>query len=238
MADVPDLGDLLRRNVESGLRFYQGLVRLSADYLKEVSSAFAKPGVAGEEETPPAAPRAAALVLEAEAGREAQGFFLVENNTSRRVAADVVVSPLIDPDGHEIEQLLEFEPARVSLGSSEQTVVRVFGKIDPRLEAGVGYRGALTVPGVSRASAAIVVRRLHGVATAGQAAEVSPEKAPAGKVTAKRATRKRTTPKRPAARTTTAKKTAAKKTAAKKTAAKKTAAKKGAGRSASRTSKR
>lgn len=109
---------------------------------------------------PDAGMSAPALVLEAEAGESAVGAFIVENLLSEGMSSPVVASAFASPEGHELRLGLTFEPEVVVLAPREQVMVRVVATIDEALEAGVGYRGEVTVPGLVGRGLSIVVRRL------------------------------------------------------------------------------
>lgn len=178
MTDPPGISNLFRRSLETSLRFYQGLGRLSVDYVRNMSAILTESvRSAPQARQSDVRPASSPIVLEAEAAEQAEGLFIVENKLPRKVSAEVVVSPLVDPDGREVEQNIYFEPAVVSAAPGEQIVVRVVANIDERLEPGVGYRGSLTVPGVSEGSAAVVVRRRHSVESPNKVQKAPPKKA-------------------------------------------------------------
>lgn len=149
--------------MEINMRFYEGYFELSNTYFKNLSNIFTDP--AGQQYPQPvrANQGASSLVLEAEAGEQARSYFMVENLLSKRVSAEVIGSPLIDADGKEVEQKINFEPSGISLDPGEKTVVQVVAEINDRLTPGVGYRGSIAVPGLSESSVAMVVRRRHSV---------------------------------------------------------------------------
>ena len=166
MAERPNINELFRRAMEINLRFYEGFVELSVNYLTSLSSIFVdSPSQSSAEFRPPVRSQtgSSALVLEAEAGEQARGYFLVENQLSRKVSAEILAPPIIDADGQEVEQKIYFEPSKITLEQGEKMVIQVVADIDEGLEPGVGYRGSITVPGLSKSSADIVVRRRHSV---------------------------------------------------------------------------
>jgi hypothetical protein len=171
MAEQPGLEQIWRRALEANARYYEALGQVTTDYLKALA------GVLGEVKLPPAsfagrtaapvppaaaAPAPSAMVLEAPAGQTAVGAFMVQNRLGQHVAAPVVTSAFLDASGAELRPALTFEPDVVSLESGEQVLVRVTAAIDERLEPGVGYRGEVTVPGLSGDRIALVLRRREG----------------------------------------------------------------------------
>jgi len=171
MAEQSGLDQIFRRALEANARYYEALGQVTTDYLKALA------GVLGEVKlpttlasraaapAPPAASAAApsAMVLEAPAGHTAVGAFMVQNRLGQHVAAPVVTSAFLDPSGAEVRPALAFEPDVVSLDVGEQVLVRVTATIDERLEPGVGYRGEVTVPGLSGDRIALVLRRRDAV---------------------------------------------------------------------------
>lgn len=179
MAERPNINELFRRAMETNLRFYEGLVELSINYLKNLSTIFAdsRSQLPAEHRQPVRPqPGSSALILEAEAGEQARGYFLVENQLSRKVSAEVLASPIIDAEGKEVEQKIYFEPPMITLGPGEKMVVQVVADMDEGLEPGVGYRGSITVPGLSESSADIVVRRRHSVEASDKNKKPAPKK--------------------------------------------------------------
>ena len=77
------------------------------------------------------------------------------------MSSPVVASAFADAEGRELRPRLAFEPEVVVLDAGEQVLVRVVATIDAALEAGVGYRGEVTVPGLVSRGLSIVVRRLE-----------------------------------------------------------------------------
>ena len=176
MAEQPGLEQVWRRALEANARYYEALGQVTTDYLKALAGVLgdiklpaslggrAAAPVAPAQAAPPPAPAPSAMVLEAPAGHTAVGAFMVQNRLSQRVAAPVVPSAFLDPSGMEVRPALAFEPDVVSLESGEQVLVRVTATIDDRLEPGVGYRGEVTVPGLSGDRIALVLRRRDGTA--------------------------------------------------------------------------
>jgi hypothetical protein len=171
MAEQSGLDQIFRRALEANARYYEALGQVTTDYLKALA------GVLGEVKlpatlasraaapAPPAAsaPAPSAMVLVAPAGQTAVGAFMVQNRLGQHVAAPVVTSAFLDPSGAEVRPALAFEPDVVSLDVGEQVLVRVTATIDERLEPGVGYRGEVTVPGLSGDRIALVLRRRDAV---------------------------------------------------------------------------
>ena len=163
-----------RRVLQANLRYYEAVGRLSIDYVRAVAGAVGSLGAglpasaaaATRRAAPPVPPPATgasapALVLEAEAGARAEGAFIVENLLSEGMSSPVVASAFADAEGRELRPRLAFEPEVVVLDAGEQVLVRVVATIDEALEAGVGYRGEVTVPGLVSRGLSIVVRRLE-----------------------------------------------------------------------------
>jgi hypothetical protein len=169
MAEQPGLEQIWRRALEANARYYEALGQVTTEYLKALVGVLGDvklpASLAGRAAAPvppaatPPAPAPSAMVLEAPAGQPAVGAFMVQNRLGQRVAAPVVTSAFLDPSGVEVRPALAFEPDVVSLESGEQVLVRVTATIDERLEPGVGYRGEVTVPGLSGDRIALVLRR-------------------------------------------------------------------------------
>ncbi len=100
------------------------------------------------------------MALEAEAGSVAQGVFLVENVTARRISAPLERFSVRDQAGREIEPEMRFEPDVVTLDRGEQALVQVALAVGEALEAGVDYRGEVRIPGIPGTAIPVVVRRL------------------------------------------------------------------------------
>ena len=179
MTEPPNISELLRRTMQTNIGFYADLVDISANYLKNLSNIFDETSNAANEKEQPEKPRSEStvLVLEAEAGETAEGYFMVENQLTRKVPADIVASPIVDANDHQIAQKLQFEPTSINLEPGEKIVVQVTADIDQTLEPGTGYRGTITVPGLSDTPAAIVIRRRHGDEDADVVASPKPKRA-------------------------------------------------------------
>lgn len=180
MAEGPNINDMLRRAMETNFRFYGGLVDLTASYLKSISSILSEsPGQPFAEPKPTARPERgiSAIVLEAEAGNKALGYFLIKNQLSRKVSAEVAASPIVDAEGNSIDQQIHFEPSVISLEPGENKVVQIIADINEQLEPGVAYRGSVSVPGLTEGPAAIVVRRCYSAEASGEQKTPATEKA-------------------------------------------------------------
>ena len=164
MVELPNIGELLRRAALTNISFYEGLVEISASYLKNLSAILDDVQAPASTQAQAAQPRtkSAALVLEAEAGERAEAYFVVENLLSRKVPAEIIASAVVDPDGEEVAQEMQFDPSTINLEPGERIIVQVAADIEERLEPGVGYRGNITVPGLSDEPAAVIIRRQHG----------------------------------------------------------------------------
>jgi hypothetical protein len=127
----------------------------SANNLQHVSSGEMGQPVRNPQSSPPPP---AAMVLEGVAGGRATSFFVVENRLPHPISTPLVVGPLVDPQGREIPSASRFEPGAITLTAGEKVIVRVGVRISRGLVAGVGYRGEISVPGVS-ARIPIIVRR-------------------------------------------------------------------------------
>lgn len=189
MTERPNISELFQRTMQTTIGFYAGLVDLSANYLKNLSAIFDEVPESATDNVQTSQPRtgSTALVLEAEVGERAEAYFLIENQLSRKVPAEIVASPVIDADGQEVAQKLQFEPSRINLEPGEKIVVQVAADIDQTLEPGVGYRGSITVPGLSDTPAAVVIRRRHGDEETDVVASPKPKRAKRSTATSKSA---------------------------------------------------
>ncbi len=176
MAERGQLDELWRRGVDANLRFYEGVGRLTADYVRALASVAAdlRTGRAARPSAPsaadPAPPREApprppaerqdpVLVLEAEAGNAALGVFMVENLLGSKVSAPVTTTPFADSEGREVQPDLSFDPDVITLEPGEQMLVRVAAAIDEAFEPDVAYRGEVSVPGPVGTRVPLVLRR-------------------------------------------------------------------------------
>lgn len=175
MPDRPGLEQILRGAVAANLRYYEAWTRIASDWLSELSNVgrgLQAPGaiavrqisvptaVRGPSPRPrtPAAP-SPALVLEARAGEQATGAFLVENQFGRPVETPMIADEVTDPAGAIVPASLEFEPAVVSLGAEERCVVRVHAAISEAFALGTDYRTVIRGPDLPGTSIPVVLRR-------------------------------------------------------------------------------
>lgn len=154
------LAALCSQAVTAHVRYCDTLSRLAARATRCLGGAvqFSAPGwntpvCAGSAQQP------AGMLLESESGSCAVGMFLVENKLGQLVSARVAPSTFVDGEGREVQPRLAFSPEVVQLQPGEQTLVRVAAAFDERLRPGVRYLGSISVPGVSSASVAVVLKR-------------------------------------------------------------------------------
>ena len=176
MAERIRFDDTIKRVFDANLQAYEGLSRVTAEYLQALarvwvdagttvlSRATAAPSPAAPSSgaaSPASAPTPSpiALVLEAEAGQVAQGVVMVENRLARRVSATVVTSAFSSGGGDEIRPTLRVQPGTVTLEPGGRALVQVGALVDERLAAGVRYQGSLTVPGLSDTPIPVVLQR-------------------------------------------------------------------------------
>src|SRR5262249_23431160 len=100
-----------------------------------------------------------ALVLEAAAGEQAAGAFLVENQLGRPVETSMIADEITGPAGAVQPVSLEFEPAVVSLAPQERCVVRVRTAITDAFAPGTDYRTVIRGPDLPGTSIPVVLRR-------------------------------------------------------------------------------
>lgn len=171
MADKLPFDEPLRRAVDANMKYYEALGRVTQDYwkaifgiLRELPVRFGSAQPSSARQAPasstPAAPvTAPTLVLEAEAGGEAQGMFLVENRLSRVVSTAVVVSAFTNPSGRAVQPTMRIEPGVITLPPGGRTLVQIYTTLDDTLETDVPYRGELNVPGLSESGIPVLLRR-------------------------------------------------------------------------------
>ena len=176
MAERIRFDDTIKRVFDANLQAYEGLSRVTAEYLQALarvwvdagttvlsratsmpSPAAPAPGAASPVGAP--SPSPIALVLEAEAGQVAQGVVMVENRLPRRVSATVVTSAFSSGAGDEIRPTLRVQPGTVTLEPGGRALVQVGALVDEGLAAGVRYQGSLTVPGLSDTPIPVVLQR-------------------------------------------------------------------------------
>jgi hypothetical protein len=225
MADKSSFEEPFRRAMDANLRYYEALGKVTQEYFRALFGVFRDIpirlpiGTSGSTRSShaSAAPKpanasastsAATLVLEAEAGTEANGVFLVENKLARTVSTAVMTSEFADPSGRAIRPTLRVVPNVVTLEPGGRSLVQIFAAVSDDLEADVPYRGEVSVPGLSDHGIPVMLRRKPSSESTKAAAAAAPEKAGSTNTAAPKA--KKT--KKAAAKKTTAKKTTAKKT--------------------------
>jgi hypothetical protein len=215
MAESTDLSELVRRTMEANARFYQGWMNLSLEYFKGISEALsgvqaAVPGASHRDAED--APAPGAVVLEAEAGEDGGGAFLVTNDLGRTLKCELAASELAGPDGEPAPARVDFEPASFALEPGEQKVVRATTTVPDALTAGVPYSGTIGIKGMEGFSVPLVLRRTHAPRSpideldpdAGSGPEQAPKKPTAGKAKAKSSSKASKASKKTTAKKTTA----------------------------------
>jgi hypothetical protein len=184
MADKLPFDEPLRRAIDANVRYYEALGKVTQDYwkaifgiLRELPVRFGTGGGAAAPGTPPVAnptapTGAASLVLEAPAGGEASGVFLVENRLARVVSTAVVTSAFADPSGRALQPVIRVSPGVVTLPPGGRTLVQIVAAIGDDLAPDTPYRGEVSVPGLSEQGIPVLVRRLPSAAK--PAAAVTP----------------------------------------------------------------
>src|SRR5690242_16153726 len=115
MPDPPGLEEMWRSAVAANLRYYEAWTRIASDWLRDLAGAGRGPQTPGaiavrQASAPTAAPgpstRSAsdtapgpALVLEAHAGEQVTGAFLVENQLGRPVETPMIADEITGPAG-------------------------------------------------------------------------------------------------------------------------------------------
>ena len=167
-----------RSAVAANLRYYEAWTRIASDWLRDLASAGRDPrtpGAIAVRQVPapgaapgpgPTLPSAPALVLEAHAGEQATGAFLVENQLGRPVETPMVADEITGPGGTAQPARLEFEPAVVSLAPQERCVVRVRTAITEDFTPGTDYRTVIRGPDLPGTSIPVVLRRADPVSAA------------------------------------------------------------------------
>lgn len=191
MADDFRLDETLRRAMDANLRYYQALGRITADYLEALTSIWSSAlpldlgtlrvplgGKRGKAATAQAAPTrepdtTPALVLEADAGQEARGIFMVDNSLGRPVSTTVTVTAFRSETGAEATPALRIEPAVVALEPGTSGLVQLIATVPETLEPGVSYRAEVDVPGLSVRGIPVVLRRRPSAATPAEAPDSS-----------------------------------------------------------------
>jgi hypothetical protein len=163
----PRLSDTVRDAAEASLRYYgrmgglalelaEALVPSLSGLRPEVfrSPASPEPSAALAE-----APRGQTIVIEAAAGRNGLGVFMVENTTGRKVSGPLGVSAFADESGREVQPTVRFSPEVVSLEPGDQVLVQVVAGVDGTFEPGVRYGAEIRIPELTAAGIPLVVRR-------------------------------------------------------------------------------
>jgi hypothetical protein len=168
--------------VELNLRYYRALGAATMDYVRSMltfagdrspiireatararqaatSVARATTPAATPVTSPATAPAASAVVLEAAAGEEAAGGFVVNNHLPRRVSAAFRLSPFLGPRGEPFDGALTIDPPMLTLEPGMQAVVRISATIPASMPSGVDYRGTVSVPGLADAPIDLLIRR-------------------------------------------------------------------------------
>jgi hypothetical protein len=192
--------------VELNLRYYRALGAATMDYVRSmltfvgdrspvIRDATARARQAATSvaraATPTAPPAAApatvhatnAVVLEAAAGEEAAGGFLVNNHLPRRVSAAFRVSPFLGPRGEPFDGALTIDPPMLTLEPGMQAVVRISAMIPATIPPAVDYRGTISIPGLADAPIELVIRRRAETAYAKPSPAAKPRPKTAAKST-------------------------------------------------------
>lgn len=175
MPDRPGLEEVWRGAVAANLRYYEAWGRIASDWLRELADVGrgqkppeipvirqAQPPAAAAAATPVPRRRATsspALVLEASAGEEATGAFLVENQLGRPVDTPMIADQINDPGSAVVPISMQFEPAVVSLAPEERCVVRVRVAITDEFAPGTDYKTVIRGPDLPGTSIPVVLRR-------------------------------------------------------------------------------
>lgn len=170
MADKLPFEGPLRLAMEANLRYYEALGQVTQEYWKAlfgiVKALPVRLGGGGANSASTARPTnstapasAATLVLEGQAGSEAQGVFMVENRLPRTVSTAVVTSAFADPSGRAVQHPLRVVPSVITLEPGGRTLVQIFATVTDSLEPNVEYRGEVTVPGLSEHGIPVLLRR-------------------------------------------------------------------------------
>jgi hypothetical protein len=175
MPDQPGLEEMWRSAVAANLRYYEAWTRIASDWLRDLAGAgsvLQTPGAIAVRQVseptaapgpgprpPSAAAPGPALVLEAHAGEQATGAFLVENQLGRPVETPIVADEITGPGGAAQPASLEFEPTVVSLAPQERCVVRVRTAITEDFAPGSDYRTVIRGPDLPGTSIPLVLRR-------------------------------------------------------------------------------
>jgi hypothetical protein len=262
MPDHSRLDDAMRRAMDANIRYYRALGEVTVDYMRALSGlwgdvrlpvdlgTFRFPDVSARAEppsrpAPPAEPQPV-LVLEAAAGHEARGVFLVENHLGRTVSTTVRIGAFATANGAAASPRTRVEPEAIVLEPGESALVHLVAHVDDALEPDLEYRAQVDVPDLAAAGIPVVLRRMaddspdagaaESEARGGGADEASTEPKASGRATrskpaasSTRGSTKAGAPKAGSAKTRSAK-TGAAKTGAAKAASEETGTPKAAAR--------
>jgi hypothetical protein len=175
MADKLSIEEPVRRAIDANLKYYRALGEVTQEYVRALLGVWrdlpirlgslGSFGSSGSAPAPSsAATRApsggtATLVLEGEAGQEAESVFMVENRLPRQVSTTVVTSPFLDPSGRDVRPALRILPGVVTLDPGARTLVRIVVAVTDDWAIDVPYRGTVQVPGLSDTAIPVVLRR-------------------------------------------------------------------------------
>jgi hypothetical protein len=172
MANSSSLEEAWRRAMDLNMRYYSAVGRLATEYWRELVSTIGDLGgaraAAGAQtanaQAASQAPSSSAgtIVLEAEAGSQAIGVFLVQNHLDHRITAKVQPSAFVDESGNEAHPTFEFDPEVITLDPKEQMLVHARATIDRAMKAGESYRGELVIPDLAGTRIPVVLRRRPG----------------------------------------------------------------------------
>ncbi|MGH8428486.1 MAG: hypothetical protein ACRES7_10995 [Gammaproteobacteria bacterium] len=160
-----DMEDAWQRAVDLNLRYYTAAGKLALDYMLDLVNAVtdiqAKQTDTSKAAGPAAAPRAATpqMVLEAAAGEDAVGAFLVENSLSEKVETSVVAGSFTEEAGKQAKVKFVFDPSTVTLQPGEQMLVRVRVRITQNLKSDVRYYGEFLIPAIRGTRIPVVLKR-------------------------------------------------------------------------------
>jgi hypothetical protein len=160
----------------ANLRYLRDWARLSYDHLRVLASLWNEirsEMQADDSHAPAPIPPAPALVLEAEAGRQARGVFLIENTLARPVRGGISISAFADANGAEVYPTLMLEPNEVVLDPGEEVLVNVLLDMDESIPENVRFIGRFTVPGLSDMPVEVVVKRRPSTRPAYQPAQAA-----------------------------------------------------------------
>jgi hypothetical protein len=170
MADKSSFEEPFRRAMDANLKYYEALGKVTQEYFRALfgvfrdipirlpigttgstgsSHASAQPKPANAS----ASTSAATLVLEAEAGTEANGVFLVENKLARTVSTAVMTSEFADPSGRAIRPTLRVVPNVVTLEPGGRSLVQIFAAVSDDLESDVPLAASRRAASSSNAAA-------------------------------------------------------------------------------------